>query len=373
MEVRITVEERLADAITSSYESGNYSGTVIDAIHVLGDLILSKSGLDLDGNALIGTAFGGSNPPIRVNSLQTESDKEEQKGIEQLIRGLYTGIRNPRSHAKKDDSLETAHSLIVLVDYLIRRIQKGRSPYDVESIIEQAFDEHFAPNDTYANLLVNDIPPLKRFDVLMQVFQRRLEGKGKNVSLFCNALLPKLTEAEQKEFWAAASDELRTANADEEFRCLIQITGKSNWNKLSEIARVRTENRLIKSVGVGKINRKTRSCVDGALGTWAQGLAEKFTLRSELAWAFKGRLDSPDSDVRGYFYEYCFFQLRLLWPEPRPYVIDRLKQLLAVKDAETYDALSFVGDPWEQEDEWVKALETEYKRYMPPSDDDVPF
>ena len=123
-------------------------------------MIKEKSGLDFDGSQLVGGAFGGANPLIKVNALQTESDKDEQKGIEHVLRGLYTGIRNPRSHSKKDDTEETAKSIIVLIDFLIRTIDRGRSRYDISSIISRVFDQHFVGTEKYALLLINEIPVL---------------------------------------------------------------------------------------------------------------------------------------------------------------------------------------------------------------------
>ncbi len=378
MDIQVPLDDRLANAIASSYDSKNFSGAIIDAIHLLGDLIRNKSGLDLDGNQLVGQAFAGSNPLIKVNSLQTESDREEQKGIEQLLRGVYTGIRNPRSHAKKEDDPQSAKSLIIMIDFLIRTIDKGRSLYDVPSIISQVFDQHFASNEKYANLLVDEIPVLKRYDVLMQVFQRRLEGDGQNVALFCNALLSRLTSDEQTEFWAAASESLRLATSDAEFRSIIQITGKLHWHQISEIARVRAENRLIKSVRAGRVNLETGRCRDGALGTWASGLSELFTLQTEYVSALAEKLESGDPGERGYMLRYFFVELRRLRPEPPMRIVIRLIGLLQEHDEEVYKALHFVENRGAHQ-RWVEALGDAYCQYEHApdqfvlSDDDVPF
>ena len=212
----------------------------------------------------------------------------------------------------------------------------------------------------------------------MQVFQRRLEGDGKNVAVFCNALLSRLTSDEQTAFWSAASESLQSATSDGEFRSIIQIAGKRHWLNLSEIARVRTENRLIKSILSGRINLGTRHCRDGALGTWASGLSEHFALQEEYVSALAKKLGSEDPDERGYVLEFLFGDLRTLRSTPPPSVIRRLVRLLQDSDDEVYKALEFLSDPWAEE-AWVAALKDAYSKYTSSpeqfvlSDDDVPF
>src|SRR5437763_7191859 len=120
MLLQINLDERLWLAIQPTYSKGDYRGAVTDAIHFLSELIRNKSGLDGDGVPLVGAAFGGQNPIIKVNSLQTESEQNEQKGVAEMLRGLYQGIRNPRSHSKMDDPPETANEILALINFLVR-------------------------------------------------------------------------------------------------------------------------------------------------------------------------------------------------------------------------------------------------------------
>lgn len=70
-----SIDERLWLAIQASYEAGDYSSAILDCVFYLSELIRNKSGLDTDGNSLVGDAFGGANPIIKVNSLHTESER----------------------------------------------------------------------------------------------------------------------------------------------------------------------------------------------------------------------------------------------------------------------------------------------------------
>ena len=69
------IEERLWEFVKKNYNSENYSNAILDSIQFIGDLIREKSGLEGDGNTLIGIAFGGENPKIKLNNLQTETEK----------------------------------------------------------------------------------------------------------------------------------------------------------------------------------------------------------------------------------------------------------------------------------------------------------
>src|ERR1039457_3624148 len=129
------LEERLWKAIEGTYQNRNYSGAILDASHYMGQVIREKSGLESDGMALVGAAFGGKNPILKLTKLQTESDKNIQSGVEQILRGFYQAIRNPRSHQKMTDTLEDADALILMVNYLVRLIDQSRSPYDQDTFL----------------------------------------------------------------------------------------------------------------------------------------------------------------------------------------------------------------------------------------------
>jgi uncharacterized protein (TIGR02391 family) len=75
MNIETRIDERLWDAIRSSYGNRNYTGAIQDSMYFQGDLIRERSGLEGDGVALAGQAFGGRSPILKVNKLKTESEK----------------------------------------------------------------------------------------------------------------------------------------------------------------------------------------------------------------------------------------------------------------------------------------------------------
>ena len=82
MNLETRLDQRLWNAIQSAYESRNFSNAILDAIHLLGQTIRDKSGLDSDGVALVGAAFGGQDPVLKVTRLQTETERSVHKGVE---------------------------------------------------------------------------------------------------------------------------------------------------------------------------------------------------------------------------------------------------------------------------------------------------
>lgn len=58
------------------------------------------TGLDLDGHPLVEAALGGRNvtPLLALNSRRTDTERNEQSGIANIIKGLFSAFRNPAAH-----------------------------------------------------------------------------------------------------------------------------------------------------------------------------------------------------------------------------------------------------------------------------------
>ena len=79
----------------------NYFHAVFEAIKGLNARIKEMSGLDIDGTNLINTAFSEQKPYLVINTMQTQSEKDEHNGFRFLILGVQTMFRNPISHEAK--------------------------------------------------------------------------------------------------------------------------------------------------------------------------------------------------------------------------------------------------------------------------------
>ncbi|EOE1542794.1 TIGR02391 family protein [Providencia rettgeri] len=80
----------------------NYFHTVFEATKSVADKIRLKTGLTSDGATLVQEAFSFKGIPyLALNSLQTDSEKSEQKGFINLLVGLFGTFRNTTAHAPK--------------------------------------------------------------------------------------------------------------------------------------------------------------------------------------------------------------------------------------------------------------------------------
>lgn len=169
MNLETRLDKRLWDAIQASYVKQDFTHAIQDAFYFLSDLIREKTGLSGDGATLVGQAFGGKSPKLRVNKLQSDSERSVQKGLDQLLRGFYQAIRNPRSHEKHIDTAEDAETIILFLNFLIGVIDKSKSPFTKEEFLNSVFEPGFVKSDRYSELLVKEIPTKQLFDIFIAV------------------------------------------------------------------------------------------------------------------------------------------------------------------------------------------------------------
>ncbi|SRR6266581_1098016 len=106
----------------------NYFHAVFEAAKGLAQRIRDLSGLDTDGGELITEAFSVKSPIVAFNSLQTETERSEQKGIANLLIGLFGAIRNPTAHAPKITWAmpeQDAIDVLALVSFIHRKLDNA--------------------------------------------------------------------------------------------------------------------------------------------------------------------------------------------------------------------------------------------------------
>ncbi len=79
----------------------NYFHAVFEASKGLAQRIREMSGMHSDGTALVDRVFAVDRPVLAFNTLQTETEKSEHKGIASLLKGCFTAVRNPLAHEPK--------------------------------------------------------------------------------------------------------------------------------------------------------------------------------------------------------------------------------------------------------------------------------
>ena len=283
MELQKEILFELQTAIKVHYEAGQYSNAILDAMKVLTDIIRAKSKLDGDGALLVGQAFGSNSPPIKISPMQKLSEIDEQKGFEQILRGFYVGIRNPRTHEIYNDKKNDCDAIILFINYLINVINSAHSFFILDDFKKRIFDPLFVEKNEYAELLVAEIPQDELVNGTISILQDRNQGDPKKLSYFFNAIFNKAEIEQQQLIMKEFSNELKTAQSDSEIIDLIRHINPPQWLMLDEDTKLRIENRIIASVKEGYLVED--KCRKGALGTWGNSLGQHFKLKQDLAGA----------------------------------------------------------------------------------------
>lgn len=100
----------------------NYYHAVFEAVKGLRQRIRNDSGVDGDSASLVDTVFSGGAPVLAINTLQTDAERQQQRGLVALLKGCFAAIRNPIAHEPKtmwrdEDHVADYFSLISLLHY----------------------------------------------------------------------------------------------------------------------------------------------------------------------------------------------------------------------------------------------------------------
>lgn len=373
MNLETEIAQELWQAVRRSYESQAWSNAILDSIHYLSDVLRAKTGLQSDGTVLAGQALGGKAPKLRLNRLETDSEKNIQSGAEQLLRGLYQAIRNPRSHERIADSQPETDALILFVNYLLKLIGHARASFSVDECVNRIVEKNFVPADRYAELLVEEIPPRQRLQVILSVYHRKTETEGTNLRFFFNSAIQRMTPEEVQELFQAISAELREDTDDAVLRSVLQLLNHDYWAKIDEVARLRSENRLIRNMKDGRYARTTDKCLSGALGTWSRRFWPHFSLKAEILNALVEKLQSSDPESQDYVLKYYFSNLDSLAEGP-PYILQYVvAERLKAGDSRFKEALQFIAlSKWT----WGDSVTTANQSFQPAEavdDGEIPF
>lgn len=109
----------------------DYFYTVLEAAKSVAEKIRQKGGLTSDGAQLVDEAFGiprKGHPLLAFNSLQTDSEKSEHRGLANLMKGLFGAFRNPTAHQPEHTwhvSEQDAVDLLTIASLIHRRLDNA--------------------------------------------------------------------------------------------------------------------------------------------------------------------------------------------------------------------------------------------------------
>ena len=108
----------------------NYFHAVFEATKSIAEKIRIKTRLTNDGSDLIVQAFSFKDkiPYLALNSLQTESEKSEQRGFSNLLIGIFGTFRNTTAHAPKitwEINEQDALDILSMISLIHRKLDKA--------------------------------------------------------------------------------------------------------------------------------------------------------------------------------------------------------------------------------------------------------
>jgi uncharacterized protein (TIGR02391 family) len=107
----------------------NYFHAVLEAVKGVAQRLRDMTGLTCDGAELVNTALSVKAPLVSLNTLSTETELSEQKGIANLLVGVFGAIRNPTAHAPKiiwAMPEQDAVDVLGILSYVHRKLDAAR-------------------------------------------------------------------------------------------------------------------------------------------------------------------------------------------------------------------------------------------------------
>ena len=98
------------------YRNGHYKSAALEAYIRVIHQVKVVSGINEDGDSLMNKAFAADKqtPVVQFNGLTTESERDEQRGLLFLFKGIV-GIRNSKAHDNRlFDDPKRAHEYLAL-------------------------------------------------------------------------------------------------------------------------------------------------------------------------------------------------------------------------------------------------------------------
>ena len=327
------VDPRLAERVQPKLRAGSHTDAILSAFQYLTETLRERGGQDGDGAQLVGRALGGSAPPVRLNDLRTQSELDEQRGVEQLLRGLYVGLRNPRTHERIEDDLDLALRVILFIDALATRIYRAEGRFDVDELVDRIFDPYFVASRDYAEILMAQIPQDRLVEVFSAAFRRRADGDVAKLKFAFQALFQVMSS----EALQAAVDQLcvalRLETDPAALDHLFQLLKPDLWKLLEPDVRLRLEGVLLADCSTGGYDA-FGGLRSGELGTWAATFGRFFQGKAELVQVIH-RLLVDNWYTQNYVGVYFVSALPEIarTPEARDRIIEDLAHAMVVNNA----------------------------------------
>lgn len=282
MKIDIKIREDLWKAIQAHYERNDYTEAVRDAVFHMSEVLREKGSIeDKDGSKLVDAALLGNNPAILVSKNETTTEKDFQQGIGFAFKGIMQSVRNPLSHESFQYTQDEAEVLILYINFLLNQVDKSGGSTKIENIVELLLDDDFTDTKEYAELLLKEVPSKKRYDLLLELYQKRAKLPQNKLKHFITALFASLTKAAKSNFVRVVSTSLMRCKDDTDLRMYCHYFMNDTYAEIDKLAQLRIEDLILKSINMG--NYESQFYIDGSekkynkegsLSTWINNKLE---------------------------------------------------------------------------------------------------
>ena len=111
----------------SHFSRGSYFHAVFECCKSFDSIVGKNTGIGKSGQPLMSESMS-LNGPLKFNSQQNQSERDEQQGVMYLCMGLMNAIRNPQAHEPELNwpmSREDALDVLSLISFLFRKIESA--------------------------------------------------------------------------------------------------------------------------------------------------------------------------------------------------------------------------------------------------------
>lgn len=243
------MKELLKESIKTHYENKDYTEVVRDALLCLTSEIRKKSDLtDSDGVDLINKAFSEKQPLIKINKLETTTDKNKHRGIMDLSKGLIEYFRNPMSHSKQEYSKKVADAILVLLDEVIlEEIVGSKSINSIDDWYLEITNELFPNTERYAQNLISTIPNNKYYELSVMLYKNR-NNIPKLKDKIIDELVSNLSPEEFKDYCDVIERDLFGNAQEKEIISSLKFISTNIWKKLSNLTKTKIEDMALEDI-----------------------------------------------------------------------------------------------------------------------------
>jgi uncharacterized protein (TIGR02391 family) len=120
-----SIHDRLPPKVRKLFDDAHYAEATFEAFKFIDKRVASFAGSKDSGQKLMMQALAETGP-IKLNALQSESERDEQNGYKFIFSGAMSAVRNPRGHEfDLYDTMEACLDHLSLASLLIRRLEQA--------------------------------------------------------------------------------------------------------------------------------------------------------------------------------------------------------------------------------------------------------